>query len=91
MEIADSLYQITPLARERVAAAARDGRVHPLQPSWYSLSRLSCYAPQDQPFYGQVVAEDSSARPALVFSLFSIPVGPLRCVGVRHQAGTLAR
>jgi hypothetical protein len=57
MKTSDSLYELIPPARQRVAAAARDGQVHPLQPSWYSLSRLQCYAPQDQSFYRQIAAE----------------------------------
>jgi hypothetical protein len=77
MKTAEPLYKLTPLARQRVAAAVRDGRVHPLQPSWYSLSRLSCYAPQDQPFYAQIAAEGSSARPPLAVSLDSQPGGSL--------------
>lgn len=73
----DSLYDVTPLARERMAAAARDGQVHPLQPSWYSLSRLSCYTPQEQPFYGQIAAKGSPARPPLSVSLDTRPGGSL--------------
>ena len=63
------LYELTTHARERVAAAARDGEVHPLQPSWYSLSRLLYYSPTDQVFYRELQASDSPSRPSLVFSL----------------------
>jgi len=77
MKTGDPLYELTTLARQCMAAAARDGRVHPLQPTWYSLSRLSCYTPQDQPFYGQIAGEDSSARPALSISLDFRPSGSL--------------
>jgi hypothetical protein len=77
MKTAHPLYNLTPLARQRVATAAREGRVHPLQPSWYSLSRLSSYTPQDQPFYSQIAAEGSSARPPLSVSLDSQPGGSL--------------
>ena len=63
------LYELTTRARERVAAAARDGEVHPLQPSWYSLSRLLYYSPTEQAFFRETQAQDSSSRPSLVFSL----------------------
>jgi len=71
------LYELTTRARERVAQVARDGAVHPLQPSWYSLSRLLYYSPTDQLFHRETEAQDSSSRPSLVFSLDCESDGPL--------------
>jgi hypothetical protein len=77
MNAARPLYELAALARDRLATTARDGRVHPLQSSWYSLSRLLGYAPQDQPFYPELSTGTPSARPDLVLWLQAQPGGSL--------------